>query len=106
MGWTEFRFEFLMERFPVDKSIRIRIFFHPVEDTGGPLSCSSGFHVREGPHNVCLVIGEATRTQMDVHLAGIKEIHTTGTVSVEFRRKGWMNGAFSRNRRNYWRRGY
>ena len=83
MGRAKFLFEFSTEVFPVNKSVRLWIFFFPTEYLGSPLICSSGLHAGKGPDNFSLVIGETVWTQTDVGLAGAEEGHSIGIISVK-----------------------
>ena len=84
MGGAKLLFELLTEVFPVNKSVRLQIFFLPTEHSGSPLLCLSCLHVGKGPNNFSLVIREAVRTQMNVGLAGVEEGHSVGMISVKF----------------------
>ena len=83
VGRAKFLFEFSIEVFPVNKSIRLWIFFLPTEYSGSPLFCLSGLYVGKGPDNLSLVIEEAVWTQTDIGLAGVEEGHSVGTISVK-----------------------
>jgi hypothetical protein len=84
MGRAEFLFEFSMKVFPVNKSVRLRIFFLPMEYSGSPFLCSSCFHVGQSPNDFGLVIREVVQAQTDVGLAEMKEGGAAGTISIEF----------------------
>ena len=83
VGRAEFLFKLSTKVFPINKSVRLWIFFPPTEHLGSPLLCLSSLHVGKGPNNFSLVIGEAVRTQMNVGLAGADYGHSIGTVSIK-----------------------
>jgi hypothetical protein len=85
MGRAEFLLEFLTKVFPINKSVRLWIFFLSMEYSGSPFLCSSHFHVGQSPNDFSLVIREVVQAQTDVGLAGTKEGGATGMISIELR---------------------
>ena len=83
VGRAKFLFEFSLEVFPVNKSIRLWIFFLLTEHLGCPLLRSSSLHVRKGSNNFSLVIREVVQRQTDVGLAGVEKGHSVGMISVK-----------------------
>jgi hypothetical protein len=85
MGGAEFLFEFLTKVFLVNKSVRLWVFFLPIEYSGSPFLCSFYFHVGQSPNDFGLIIREVVQAQTDVGLAGTKEGSSAGTLSAELR---------------------
>jgi hypothetical protein len=85
MGRAEFLFEFSTKVFPVNKSVRLQVFFLPMKYSGSPFLCSSCFYVKQSPNDFSLVIREVAQAWSDVSLAGAKEGSATGTISIELR---------------------
>jgi hypothetical protein len=83
MGRAEFLFEFLTKVFAVNKSVRLWVFFLPMEYSGSPFLHSSRFHIGQSPNDFGLVIREVVWAQSDVGLATAKEGSAAGMISIE-----------------------
>jgi len=92
IDWTELPFEFISEVFPINKFMIAYIFWFllPSKYASRPLSCLFCLHVEHGPDNFGLFVWQGVQTKTDIDLAGIKEHHSLGVVSVEL----WWKGQF------------
>ena len=73
MSRGEFLSEFITEVFPVEELVGPGILelLFPMEDAGGPLLSTTGFHIGHGPYDFGLFIRKVLGTESDVGLTGI-----------------------------------
>jgi hypothetical protein len=94
MGGAEFLFKFSTKVFPVNESVRLWVFFLPLEYSGSPFFHSFHFYVGQSPNNFGLVIREVVWAQSDVGLEEAEEGGAAGMISIKLRGQSWW-GAMS-----------